>query len=139
MHGAHAVVGTEEGAEEAASEVEAHGVGFDGEMRRLAGEVAEDDQYGAFGRDVFWLADHDEDILVVAVDGEEFAGVDGAVAVMEIDELAVPVEERCGVGVLECCIGGWGGRSCFGRGRGLSLGGWRRCVPNDDWACGCGV
>ena len=100
VHGAHAVVGAENGAEEAAAQMEFHRVRLDGEVGGLAGEVAEDNQDWRGGRDVFWFADHDEDVLVVAVDGEVFAGVDGGVAVMKLDELAVPVEERGGVGVL---------------------------------------
>ena len=100
VHGSQAAVGAENGAEEAAAQVELHGVCLDGELLRLAGEVVKDDQDGVGGRDVLWLADHDEDVLVVAVDGEVFAGVDGAVAVMELDEFAVPVEEGVGVGVF---------------------------------------
>ena len=100
MHGAHAVIRTKDSAEEAAAQVELHRVLLDGEMRRLVGEIAEDDEDWIGGGDVLWFADHDEDVLVVAVDGEVFAGVDGGVAVMELDELAVPVEERGGVGVL---------------------------------------
>jgi len=100
VHGAHAVVGAEDRAKEAAAQVELHGVCLDGELLRLAGEVAKDNQDGVRGRDVLWLPDHDEDVLVVAVDGEVFAGVDGAVAVMELDELAVPVKERVGVCVF---------------------------------------
>ena len=105
VHGSHAVIGAEDGAEEAAAQVEFHGVGLDGEVLRLAGEIAEDDEDGVGWRDVFRFADHDEDVLVVAVDGEVLAGVDGGVAVMKIDELAVPVEERGGVGFLQCCVG----------------------------------
>ncbi len=90
MHGAHAVVGTDDGAEEAAAKVELHDVGLDGKMLRLAGEIAEDHEDGVGGGDVLWLADGDEDVLVVAVDGEVLAGVDGGVAVVEVDELAVP-------------------------------------------------
>src|SRR5258707_7631240 len=96
VHGAHAVVGAEEGAEEAAAQMEAHCVRFDGEVGWLTGEVAEDDQDWVGGGDVFWLADHDEDVLIVAVDGKVFAGVDGGIAVMKLDQLAVPVEERGG-------------------------------------------
>ena len=73
MHGAHSVVGTEEGAEEAATQVEAHGVVLDGELCGLVRKIAEDDEDGRGGRDVLWLADHDEDVLIVAVDGEVFA------------------------------------------------------------------
>lgn len=49
VHGAHAVVGADDGAEEAAAEVELHGVGLDGEVLGLAGEVAEDDEDGIGG------------------------------------------------------------------------------------------
>ena len=80
--------------------MEAHGVVLDGELCGLVRKIAEDDEDGRGGRDVLWLADHDEDVLIVAVDGEVLAGVDGGVAVMEVDELAVPVEEGIGVGVL---------------------------------------
>ena len=75
--------------------------------------------------DVLRLADDDEDVLVVAVDGEVLAGVDGCVAVMKLDELAVPVEERGGVGVLEGCVGCGVWRGCWaaGGGAGLSLAG----------------
>ena len=97
---AHAVVGAQKGAEEAAAQVEFHRVRLDGEALRLAGEVAENDQDWIGCGDVLWFADHDEDVLVVAVDGEVFAGVDGGVAVMKLDEPAVPVEERGGVGFL---------------------------------------
>jgi hypothetical protein len=100
VHGAHAVVGAEDGAEEAAAQVEFHRVGLDGEVLRLAGEIAEDDQDWIGGGDVFWFADHDEDVLIVAVDGEVFAGVERGVAVMQLDEPAVPVEKRGGVSVL---------------------------------------
>ena len=100
VHGAHAVVGAEDGAEEAAAQMEFHRVRFDGEMGGLAGEIAEDDEDWVGWRDVFRFADHDEDVLVVAVDGEVLAGVDGGVAVMKLDELAVPVEEGGGVGFL---------------------------------------
>ena len=100
VHGAHAVVGANDGAEEATAKVQLHSVGFYGEMLRLAGEIAEDDEDGVGGRDVFGFADGDEDVLIVAVDGEVLAGVDGGVAVMEVDELAVPVEEGIGVGVF---------------------------------------
>jgi len=93
VHGAHAIVGTEDGAEKAAAQMELHRVFLDGEMLRLAGEIAEDDQDGCDGRDVFRLADHDEDVLVVAIDRQVVAGVDGCVAVMELDEPAIPVEE----------------------------------------------
>ena len=44
MHGAHAVVGAKDGAEEAAAQVEFHHVGLNGEVLRLTGEVAENDQ-----------------------------------------------------------------------------------------------
>ncbi len=40
---------------------------------------------------------------------------------MELDELAVPVEEGVGVGVLQGCVGG--GVGGFGWGAGLPLGG----------------
>jgi len=100
VHGAHAVVGAEDCAEEAAAKVKFHGVGLDGERYGLAREVAEDDKDGVGGRNIFWLADDDEDVLVVAVDGEVLAGVDGRVAVMEFDELAIPVEEGVGVGLF---------------------------------------
>lgn len=93
MHGAHAVVGAEDGAEEAAAQMEFHRVRLDGEVGRLAGEVAENDQDRCSGGDVFWFADHDENVLVVAVDGEVLAGVEGGVAVMKLDEPAIPVEE----------------------------------------------
>ncbi len=93
VHGAHAVVGAEDGAEEAAAQMKFHRVGLDGEVLRLTGEIAEDDQDRVGGGDVFWFADHDEDVLVVAVDGEVFARVEGGVAVMKLDEPAVPVEE----------------------------------------------
>ncbi len=105
MHGAHAVVGAEDGAEEAAAQVEFSDVGLDSEMLRLAREIAEDDQDRVGGRDGLRLANDDEDVLVVAVDGEVFAGVDGGVAVVELDESAVPVEERVGIGLLEGCVG----------------------------------
>jgi len=55
VHGAHAVVSAEEGAEEAAAQMEFHRVGFDGEVLRLTGEVAEDDQDRVGGGDVFGL------------------------------------------------------------------------------------
>jgi len=100
VHRAHTVVGAEDGAEEAAAQVEFRHVGLDGEVGRLAGEVAEDDEDWRGEGDVLWFANHDEDVLVVAVDGEVLAGVDGCVAVMELDELAVPVEKRGGVGLL---------------------------------------
>ena len=100
VHGAHAVVGAEKSAKEAAAQVEFHRVIFDGEVLRLAGEVAEDDEDWVGGGDVLWFADHDEDVLVVAVDGEVLAGVDGCVAVMKLDESAVPVKERGRIGVL---------------------------------------
>ena len=93
MHRAHAVVRTEHGAEEATAQMKLHRVLFDGEMLRLTGEIAEDDEDWIGGGDVLWFADHDEDVLVVAVDGEVFAGVEGGVAVMKLDEPAVPVEE----------------------------------------------
>ena len=93
VHGAHAIVRAEDGAEEAAAQVEFHGVGFDGEVLRLAGEIAEDDEDWIGCGDVLWFADHDEDVLVVAVDGEVFAGVEGGIAVMKLDEPAIPVEE----------------------------------------------
>ena len=100
MHRSHAIVGAEEGAEEAAAKVEADDVVFDGELRWLVRKIAEDDEDGRRGGDVFGFADHDEDVLIVAIDGEVLAGVDGGVAVMKVDELAVPVEEGVGVGVL---------------------------------------
>ena len=100
MHGAHAVVGAEECAEEAAAKVELHSVVLDGEVLRLTGEIAEDDENGVCWRNVFGFADDDENILIVAVDGEVLTGVDRRVAVMKLDELAIPVEERVGVGVL---------------------------------------
>ncbi len=80
--------------------MELHGVRLDGEVLRLAREIAEDDEDWIDWGDDLRLADDDEDVLIVAIDGEVFAGVDGCVAVMEFDELAVPVEERGGVGVL---------------------------------------
>ena len=73
MHGAHAVVGAEDGAEEAAAQVEFSDVGLDSEMLRLAREIAEDDQDRVGRRDGLRLANDDEDVLVVAVDGEVFA------------------------------------------------------------------
>lgn len=114
MHGAHALVRTENGAEEAAAQVEFHGVGLDGERRRFVREVAENDQDWVGWRDSLRLTDDDEDVLVVAVDGEVLARVDGCVAVMQLDELAVPVEEGGGVGLLQCCIGGSVGGFGFG-------------------------
>jgi hypothetical protein len=80
--------------------VELRGVGLDGEVLGFAGEVAEDDEDWHGCGDAFWLANHDEDVLGVAVDGEIFAGVNGGVAVMKLDEPAIPVEQRGGVGVL---------------------------------------
>ena len=141
MHSAHAVVGAEDRAKEAAAQVELHGVCLDGELLRLAGEVAKDDQDWVSGRDVLWLPDHDEDVLVVAIDGEVLAGVDGAVAVMEFDELAVPVKKGVGVCVFQSCVGDcicfgfwwWGGFPFWWRWRG---------VPGDDGCgrvCRCGV
>ena len=93
VHGAHAVVGTEDGAEKAAAQMELHRVLLDGEMLRLAGEIAEDDEDWIGCGDVLWFADHDEDVLIVTVDGEVFAGVEGGVAVMQLGEPAIPVEE----------------------------------------------
>ena len=55
VHGAHAVVRAEDGAEEAAAQVELHGVGLDGEVLRLAGEIAEDDEDGLVGETFFGL------------------------------------------------------------------------------------
>ena len=100
MHGAHTVVGPEDCTEEATAKVELHGIGLDGEMLRLAGEIAKDDEYGVRWRDVFGLADDDENILIVTIDGEILTRVDRRVAVMELDEFAVPVEERVGVGIF---------------------------------------
>jgi len=77
VHRAHAIVRSKDGTKETSAQVEAHGVGLDGEVHGLVGEVAEDDQDGCGGRDGLGLADDDEDILVVAIDGEVFAGVDG--------------------------------------------------------------
>jgi len=93
MHGAHGVVRAEKGAEETAAQVEFRGVGLEGEVLGLAGEVAEDDEDWIGCGDVLWFADHDENVLIVAIDGEIFAGVEGGVAVMKLDEPAVPVEE----------------------------------------------
>ena len=140
VHGAHAVVGAEDGAEEAAAQVKFHSVSLDGEVLRLAGEIAEDDQNRSRGRDVLRLANHDEDVLIVAVDGEVFAGVNGRVAVMKLDQLAVPVEEGVGVCILQRCVGEREGRGCFGLGWGcgFAFGGWRWSVPGDDGCCGRG-
>ena len=84
-----------------------HGVGFEREWHRLGGEVQEDDQDRRDGRDCLRLADDDKDILVVAVDGDEGAGVEGGVAMTERAELAVPVEEGGRVGVFYCCVEWW--------------------------------
>src|SRR6266699_5985732 len=108
--------------------MEFHRVLFDGEVLRLGGEIAENDQDGCCWGDVLWFADHDENVLVVAVDGEVLAGVDGGVAVMKLDEPAVPVEERGGGGFLQRGVGCGVGRGYFGFGCGcgFGLGGWRR-------------
>ena len=70
MHGAHAAVRAEDGAEEAAAQMQFRRVGLDGKVLRLAGEVAEHHKDWVGWRDVFRFADHDEDVLVVAVDGD---------------------------------------------------------------------
>ena len=44
MHGAHAVVGAEDGAEEAAAQVKLGDVCLECEMLGLTGEIAEDDE-----------------------------------------------------------------------------------------------
>ena len=44
VHGAHAVVRTKDGAEEAAAQMKLHRVGLDREVLRLAREIAEDDE-----------------------------------------------------------------------------------------------
>jgi len=46
MHGAHVVVGAQHGAEEAATQMKACDIGFEGERYRLSGEVQEDDENG---------------------------------------------------------------------------------------------
>jgi len=122
MHRAHAVVGSQDGAEKAAAEMEAHGVCLDGELRGLCGEIAEDDQDGCRGRDVLRFADHDENILIVPVDGEKFAVADGCVAVMKLDEFSVPVEKRVRIRVLDCNVG-WCGSGSHRWRRGFPL--WR--------------
>ena len=59
VHGAHPVIRTKDSAEEAAAQMELHRVLFDGEMGRLAGQVAEDDEDWIGCGDVLWFADHD--------------------------------------------------------------------------------
>ncbi len=44
MHGSDVVVGAEDGAEEAAAQMKARGIGLEGERHRVVGEVQEDDQ-----------------------------------------------------------------------------------------------
>jgi hypothetical protein len=83
MHGADVVIGAEDGAEEAAAQMKAHGIGFEGEWYRLGGEVDKDDQDRRDGRDCLGLADQHEDVLVVAVNGDEGARVECCVAVPE--------------------------------------------------------
>jgi hypothetical protein len=100
MHRAHAVVGAQHGAEEASAEMEFHRVCLDGQVLRLAREITEDNQNRVGRRNVLRFANHDEDVLIVTVEGEVFAGVESGVAVMNLDESAIPVEERIGIGIF---------------------------------------
>ena len=104
MHGAGGVIGAQDGAEEAALEVQALHVGLERELCGLGGEVADDHDRGRNWSDGLRFADPGEDILVVVVEGDVGSGVDGGIAVVERAELAIPVEERLWIGVLECDV-----------------------------------
>ena len=83
VHGAHGVVGTHGGAKEAAFEVEAFHVVFEGELDGLRSEVADDDHGWGYRADYLWFADPDEDVLVVVIEEDTGAGCNSGVAVVE--------------------------------------------------------
>jgi hypothetical protein len=114
MHRAPASVGAEEGAEEAAAEVKALDVGLERELDWLRGEVADHDQDRRGGRDGLGLADPGKDVLIIMVESDSGAVVDGGVAVMKPAKAAIPVEERRWVGVLEGYVRGCARRRCGG-------------------------
>ena len=136
VHGAHAVIGAEDRAQEAAAEVKTGQLRLERELDRLRGEVADDDQYRGDRRDGLWLANPDEDVLVVVVEGDGLAVGDGGVAVVEFAEPTIPVEERGRVGVLEGDVGGC--VRCGWWGRGFAFGGWGWGVPGDERCGGVG-
>src|ERR1700733_9869714 len=105
MHGADAFVGAKNGAKEASAKVKTLQLRFEGELDRLRGEVADDNEDGRDGGDGLGFADPGEDVLIVMVEGGGLTPADGGVAVMERGELAIPVDQRGWVGILKGCVG----------------------------------
>ena len=101
VHRTAPVVGAEDGTEEAATQVEAFHVGLEIELDRLRGEIAEDNEGRGQRGDVLGPANPREHVLIVMVQGDIDAVGDGGVSMAEGAELAIPVQERGLICVLD--------------------------------------